>query len=139
MEAEQAPRGAVPRNRPAPAALSAGEGRVQESFMHLRCAIIVLATGSLLAGGAAEARTRHLRHAAKVAVQPVHGMSALARAQARDRRARELRQVASGDEGKPDVRFGAFKRDYSLDVYRPTIRSDQDGAVGMSIHLKTHD
>jgi hypothetical protein len=112
--------------------------------MRLVPALILLAAGSAICVAPAEAKTRHHRSHARHAAhtpprQPAHGMSPLARAQARERDQRQLQQLAEADGGRPKLRMGTFKRDYSLNVYRPTIRPDQDGAVGLSLHMKTHD
>ena len=110
--------------------------------MRLVPALTLLAAGSLLVAGHAEARTSHRAQARTltlIADQPSHGMSPLARQQAEERSRVDFQKGQLLADERTDVRFGGFKRDYSLDVYRPAIRPDQDGAVGLSIRLKTHD
>ena len=109
--------------------------------MRLVPAIMLLASGALLCAGQAEAKTYHraqARTVTRIANPPSHGMSALAREQARQRLLREQNAALIAGE-REGMRFGAFKRDYSLSVYRPSIRPDQDGAVGFSWSMKTHD
>jgi hypothetical protein len=110
--------------------------------MRLTPTLGLLAAGSLLLTGQAEAKPHHralARTPARIAHPPAHHMSALAGEQARQRRLRERdRNVVFADK-REGVRFGAFKRDYSLPVYRPSVRPDQDGAVGFTWRMKTHD
>lgn len=110
--------------------------------MRLIPALALLATASVLFTGQAEAKASHraqARTVTHIANPPAHNMSALAREQARERALREQDpNVVIADEPE-GMRFGAFKRDYSLAVSRPAIRPDQDGAVGFSWRMKTHD
>jgi hypothetical protein len=71
-------------------------------------------------------------------------MSALAAAAQRDRTAHPYARLADRDmavdwrNGRTDARLGTFKRSYKLDVYRLGVRPDEDGAVGLSLKLKSH-
>lgn len=110
--------------------------------MRLIPVLTLLAAGSLLVAGQAEAKASHRAQArtiTRIANPPAHNMSALAREQARQRQLQEENRGAVLADEREGMRIGAFRRDYSLDVYRPTVRPDQDGAVGLSWRVKTHD
>lgn len=123
--------------------------------MRIAILAMVLAAATLCAGEVAaaaakkhprpraHAAARHHPRVAKAPARPAHGMSALARAAQREKAGAAF-QVAEDDPsavarfraGQADGRLGAFKRNYKLDVYRPTVRPDEDGTVGLTLKLK---
>jgi len=112
----------------------------------MRVGVVTMAAICAMALCANEAqaakRAHHRRPPAKAQVRhgPAHHMSALAAQAARQRQGRPVggAQFAANDVGT-ETRVGAFSRSYKLnDVYRPTIRPDQDGAVGVTFKMKTH-